>query len=205
MTSISTRAGKSFCLLYLAVVLCLVPRQSLIVYRGTVARLHWSSAVAKSKKPKNYPNSAPPNNPNSPSVSHSVPSQSKFNDNASFPGENEGVSSTQLPYLEPSVTQIPAAPATLSDASSAGAEPPKRDITQAIPSPQPARPEDSDILNHEQSQLDRRKHMTGPFSWKSALLFLLTGTGLVLYFRYEKERMDRLRTTVMDNTNGRGS
>jgi protein SCO1/2 len=32
-----------------------------------------------------------------------------------------------------------------------------------------------------------------PFSYRAGLLFLLSGTSLILYFRYEKSRMERLR------------
>ncbi|KAK4108790.1 cytochrome c oxidase-like protein [Canariomyces notabilis] len=39
----------------------------------------------------------------------------------------------------------------------------------------------------------KSRYRSGPFSWKAGLLFVLTGCGLVWYFRSEKERMQRKR------------
>jgi protein SCO1 len=41
-----------------------------------------------------------------------------------------------------------------------------------------------------------------PFSWKAGILFLATGAGLVVYFRYEKARMERKR--IAEATKGIG-
>ncbi|KAI5801459.1 cytochrome c oxidase-like protein [Peziza echinospora] len=37
----------------------------------------------------------------------------------------------------------------------------------------------------------KSRHSTGPFSWTAGILFLLSGGGLITYFRYEKERLER--------------
>ncbi|KAH8802851.1 Sco1 protein [Xylogone sp. PMI_703] len=39
----------------------------------------------------------------------------------------------------------------------------------------------------------RSRYRSGPFSWKAGVLFLAAGAGLIVYFRYEKARMERLR------------
>lgn len=43
----------------------------------------------------------------------------------------------------------------------------------------------------------RQRHTNGPFSWKAALLFVLTSAGMVLYFRMEKARLERKRMAEM--------
>ncbi|KAF3055036.1 Protein SCO1, mitochondrial [Daldinia childiae] len=48
----------------------------------------------------------------------------------------------------------------------------------------------------------RSRYRTGPFSWKAGLLFVLTSAGLVWYFEYEKQRMQRKR--VAEATKGVG-
>ncbi|KAL8770228.1 MAG: hypothetical protein Q9209_004070 [Squamulea sp. 1 TL-2023] len=48
----------------------------------------------------------------------------------------------------------------------------------------------------------RSQHRTGPFSPRSAVLFLTVGAGLWLYFRYEKERVERKR--IADSSKGVG-
>jgi protein SCO1 len=40
----------------------------------------------------------------------------------------------------------------------------------------------------------RGRQNMGPFTFKAAALFVLTGIGLVIYFRREKVRVERLRT-----------
>lgn len=44
---------------------------------------------------------------------------------------------------------------------------------------------------------------TGPFSWKAALLFIGTGVGMVFYFRYEKERLERMQVAELNKGAGR--
>lgn len=43
----------------------------------------------------------------------------------------------------------------------------------------------------------------GPFSWQAAVLFILTGAGMVVYFRYEKARLQRKRIAEMDKAIGK--
>ncbi|KAL4975198.1 SCO1/SenC-domain-containing protein [Aspergillus desertorum] len=49
----------------------------------------------------------------------------------------------------------------------------------------------------------RARNTTGPFSWKAALLFVLTGAGMIIYFRVEKERLERKRIAEMSKGVGR--
>lgn len=49
----------------------------------------------------------------------------------------------------------------------------------------------------------RQRNTTGPFSWKAALLFVLTGAGMMLYFRIEKARLERKRMTEMSKGVGK--
>ncbi|EED13723.1 mitochondrial metallochaperone Sco1, putative [Talaromyces stipitatus ATCC 10500] len=51
-------------------------------------------------------------------------------------------------------------------------------------------------------QMKSRQH-TGPFSWKAALLFVLTGAGMIIYFRVEKARLERKRITEMSKGVGK--
>ncbi|KAL8842278.1 MAG: hypothetical protein Q9205_002775 [Flavoplaca limonia] len=48
----------------------------------------------------------------------------------------------------------------------------------------------------------KSQHRTGPFSPRSAFLFLTVGAGLWLYFRYEKERMQRKK--IAESSKGVG-
>ncbi|KAK5991279.1 Protein SCO1 [Cladobotryum mycophilum] len=48
----------------------------------------------------------------------------------------------------------------------------------------------------------KSRYSTGPFSWKAAILFVVTCGGLVWYFEYEKGRMQRKR--VAEATKGVG-
>jgi protein SCO1/2 len=48
----------------------------------------------------------------------------------------------------------------------------------------------------------RSRYSTGPFSWKSGILFVATCAGLMWYFEFEKERMNRKR--VADASKGVG-
>ena len=52
------------------------------------------------------------------------------------------------------------------------------------------------------SQL-RARNSTGPFSWKAALLFVVTGGGMIVYFQVEKERLARKRIAEMSKGVGR--
>ncbi|KAJ6157436.1 Mitochondrial metallochaperone Sco1 [Penicillium chermesinum] len=49
----------------------------------------------------------------------------------------------------------------------------------------------------------RQRNSTGPFSWKAAALFILTGAGMMLYFRVEKARLERKRIAEMSKGVGR--
>jgi protein SCO1/2 len=49
----------------------------------------------------------------------------------------------------------------------------------------------------------RQRNSTGPFSWKAALLFVLTGAGMMIYFRVEKARLERKRIAEMSKGVGR--
>jgi protein SCO1/2 len=49
----------------------------------------------------------------------------------------------------------------------------------------------------------KQRNSTGPFSWKAALLFVLTGAGMALYFRVEKARLERKRMTEMSKGVGK--
>lgn len=52
------------------------------------------------------------------------------------------------------------------------------------------------------SQL-RARNATGPFSWQAALLFVVTGAGMIMYFRYEKARLERKRIAEMSKGVGK--
>ncbi|KAK5695055.1 Cu-binding protein, partial [Elasticomyces elasticus] len=49
----------------------------------------------------------------------------------------------------------------------------------------------------------RARNSTGPFSWKAALLFVVTGGGMIVYFQVEKERLARKRIAEMSKGVGR--
>lgn len=49
----------------------------------------------------------------------------------------------------------------------------------------------------------RARNSTGPFSWKAALLFVVTGAGMIVYFQVEKERLARKRVAEMSKGVGR--
>ncbi|KAG9240395.1 Sco1 protein [Calycina marina] len=42
----------------------------------------------------------------------------------------------------------------------------------------------------------RSRYRSGPFSWKAGILFLCSGASLILYFRYEKARLERERVAL---------
>lgn len=44
---------------------------------------------------------------------------------------------------------------------------------------------------------------TGPFSWKAALLFVITGVGMIGYFKFEKARLERKRIVEMSKGVGK--
>lgn len=49
----------------------------------------------------------------------------------------------------------------------------------------------------------KQRNSTGPFSWKAALLFVITGAGLMIYFRVEKARLERKRIAEMSKGVGK--
>lgn len=49
----------------------------------------------------------------------------------------------------------------------------------------------------------KARNATGPFSWKSALLFVITGGAMIVYFRYEKARLERKRVAEMSKGVGK--
>ncbi|KAJ5930535.1 hypothetical protein N7466_006028 [Penicillium verhagenii] len=49
----------------------------------------------------------------------------------------------------------------------------------------------------------KQRSSTGPFSWKAALLFIITGAGMVIYFRVEKARLERKRIAEMSKGVGK--
>ncbi|CAL5866058.1 uncharacterized protein PFLUO_LOCUS265 [Penicillium psychrofluorescens] len=49
----------------------------------------------------------------------------------------------------------------------------------------------------------KSRNRTGPFSWKAALLFVLTGAGMMVYFKIEKERLERKRIAEMSKGYGK--
>ncbi|KMP02456.1 senC [Coccidioides immitis RMSCC 3703] len=49
----------------------------------------------------------------------------------------------------------------------------------------------------------KARSSTGPFSWKAALLFVLTGAGMIVYFQYEKARLERERIVQMSKGVGK--
>jgi len=101
--------------------------------------------------------------------------------------------STETP---PNITsESPPQPMEQSTSSTPPISPPtdKDSTTPPAPPSFPTKEEDFNPLTDEQYQAFRRKQQVGPFSWKALGLFVITGIGLVVYFRHEKERMDRLR------------
>ncbi|KAE8355134.1 mitochondrial metallochaperone Sco1 [Aspergillus coremiiformis] len=49
----------------------------------------------------------------------------------------------------------------------------------------------------------KARNATGPFSWKAALLFVITGGAMIIYFRVEKERLARKRIAELSKGVGR--
>ncbi|KAF2723587.1 SCO1 protein [Polychaeton citri CBS 116435] len=49
----------------------------------------------------------------------------------------------------------------------------------------------------------KSRYKAGPFSWKAGIVFLLTGIGLTIYFRYEKARMARARVAEQNKSVGK--
>lgn len=49
----------------------------------------------------------------------------------------------------------------------------------------------------------KSRQSTGPFSWKAGSLFVLTGAALMVYFRVEKERLERRRVAEMSKGVGK--
>jgi hypothetical protein len=105
---------------------------------------------------------------------------------------------------DPAMTNTPPSNGNVSSGATPPSTPNKPPQSEAKPtSATPSSPKPEDInpqLTTEQYQAFRGKQSVGPFTWKAAGLFLLTGTGLIIYFRHEKDRMDRLRMPSQ-NTN----
>lgn len=49
----------------------------------------------------------------------------------------------------------------------------------------------------------KARYSNGPFSWKAALLLILTGAGMIVYFRHEKERLARKRIAELSKGVGK--
>ncbi|PKY07903.1 SCO1 protein [Aspergillus campestris IBT 28561] len=49
----------------------------------------------------------------------------------------------------------------------------------------------------------KARNSTGPFSWKAAALFVVTGAAMIIYFRVEKERLARQRVAEMNKGVGK--
>ncbi|KAI1907705.1 Cu-binding protein [Ophidiomyces ophidiicola] len=49
----------------------------------------------------------------------------------------------------------------------------------------------------------KARSSTGPFSWKAAGLFVVTGGGMIVYFTYEKARLERERVVAMSKGVGK--
>lgn len=49
----------------------------------------------------------------------------------------------------------------------------------------------------------RARASTGPFSWKAAALFIITGAAMIVYFQYEKARLERKRIVEMSKGVGK--
>ena len=150
-----------------------------------MARLHFSPILAKSKKSKkNLSNSTPSNINQTPSPS-AIPSQSRLpnNESSTEPSVPERTSPAEPPPLDGLSSSPPLAASPI----------PTTDPAPSTPSAPPTPPNDTNPVHDEQYRAYRGKQSAGPFTWKAAVLFLLTGTGLVIYFRQEKERIERLR------------
>ncbi|KAF2757378.1 SCO1 protein [Pseudovirgaria hyperparasitica] len=64
----------------------------------------------------------------------------------------------------------------------------------ALPSSAHHRLFSSTIRQHAKTvQQVKARNESGPFSWRAGILFFATGAGLIVYFKYEKERMQRQR------------
>ncbi|KAI9808605.1 MAG: hypothetical protein M1825_003755 [Sarcosagium campestre] len=48
-------------------------------------------------------------------------------------------------------------------------------------------------LRYKTIEEQKARYKSGPFSWKAGLLFLCSGGALIMYFRYEKARLERQR------------
>lgn len=49
----------------------------------------------------------------------------------------------------------------------------------------------------------KSRYSNGPFSWKAAVLLVLTGAGMLVYFQREKERLERRRIAELSKGVGR--
>lgn len=49
----------------------------------------------------------------------------------------------------------------------------------------------------------KSRYSNGPFSWKAAVLLVLTGAGMIVYFRHEKARLERKRIAELSKGVGK--
>jgi hypothetical protein len=141
--------------------------------------------MAKSKKSKNGSTTSIPSN----NRAKSTPKNS----------DNLRKSPSDVPLKQPSPPVPPAGPQLpegITPENSSPPQPPKASPGVSHPPP----PEDVNPLTSEQYQAFRGKLKTGPFTWKALALFLWTGLGLHIYFRREKQRMERLRISLYYGT-----
>ena len=159
---------------------CLPRQLCLASPRVAAGQLHTTPIVAIKKRPRDRNPHAPNNRPPSPP---SPPAQKPPLSNP--PGQN-------TPAPEKVSQSGPAASESTPSSSNTS------------PSNDPEQPPKSEaydtLLNDEKYQAFRGRQAQGLFTWKTVALFLLTGTGLVLYFRYEKERVNRLRSDLVNLT-----
>jgi hypothetical protein len=161
---------------------CMSRRPCAAMPRLAIAQLHTTPIVAKKKRPRadRTPGAPPP----PPTAQNPTPS-------------NPAEQSVPPPEITPQSDPPPASEASSSNSS------PSED-----PQPPPPNSKGPDtLLNEQQYEAFRTKQTQGVFTWKTVVLFLLTGTGLVVYFQYEKERVNRLRNfqppVILKETNGR--
>jgi hypothetical protein len=158
-----------------------------------------SQSSTNTSPPKATPvNTSPARSPpNSPSASKSTPPLTSPVDPspAVEPQSPAPTDINPVTSVKPQSSPPPPSPTDVNPTPAVEAEfpPPLPTIDAQSPPPPP----DINPLSDEQYQAFRGKQATGPFSWKAAALFLVTGTILVFYFRRERDRMERLRTFLI--------
>ena len=155
-------------------------RMCLAIPRVAASQLHTTPVMAAKKIPRDR-NPNVPNNRRPPRQSPSAQKPAVSNPPQQSTPPPENVSQSGLATPEPTPSSSNASP------SQDTKPPPKSEANDTL-------------LNDERYQAFRGQQAQGPFTWKTAVLFLLTGTGLVLYFRYEKERVNRLRNDPVNLT-----